>query len=355
MLKLNLLLALFLTFSCSSIYKNDELELPIPTNEIKTLKGKVVFSNIFLGRPHRMLIVKNNLLISDGFEGKLMTLIDLNHPEKNQRIVHKGQGPNEFFRLSNVSYHEINNTICFYDGDTGYVKTYQVNDQQVEINRQSLVSSIRLNDHSVKYVLPFGEHYLSRGAFENKQLALFNKEGECLSTFGLYPGSNEGISSPEAFFLKTQGEIRVSPDQKHFVVAGWHHDQLTFYKNTDSIPLKVKEYFSEEPKVTTTTTTSGKTTSFSSSLEVDSRIIYYDIYPTNNKLYALYWGIKDSEMGGEIADKHCAVLVFDWDGSLKQAYKIPHLIKAIAIDEDNNCIYGLRVSDGDPQLMKYEL
>ena len=353
-----LLLQLLCSFSliCFSSNKDDnEFKLPVQTTHIKTLKGEIAFPELFLGVPHRLLIVKNNLLISDGYEGKQMTLVDLSNPKNNKRIISKGQGPNEFFRLSNVSYHAPNNEICLYDGDTGYVRTYKVKNKKVEIDGQTLVSSVRMKDLGVKYVLPFGEQYLSRGAFEDKQLALFDKEGKRIAVFGVYPGNNDGVASPESFFLKTQGEIAASPDQKYFVVAGFHHDQLTFYKATESIPLKVKEYFSEEPKVKAGTEVSGGTTYYTSGLEPNSRIVYYDIYPTNNTLYALYWGIKDSEMDGDVTNEPCAVLAFNWDGTLRKAYKIPHLIKAIAIDDINNCLYGLKVTDEDPLLMKYKL
>ena len=356
MLKIKMCLFLLL-FSCNCFSSNktaEELKLPVPTKNIKTLKGEIVFPDLFLGHPHRMLIVKNNLLILDTHEGKSATVIDLSNPTNTQRIASIGQGPNDFLKLMTASYHEPKSAICFYDSRANRIATYKVENNQVKLNNQSLLSSVRFKNNGVRYVLPLGNQFVSHGAFEDKQFALFDKKGEHLSAFGVYPGDNDGVQFPMAFFLKTQGLIVGSPDQKHFAIAGGYHDQLTFYKATGSIPQKVKEYFSEEPKVIAKTTVRGETTTSSSKLDPDCRFIYTGVYGTNNNLYVLYRGATFTEMQESI-DKPCAILVFNWDGSIKQAYKIPHTINSFAIDETNRCLYAMRVIDEEPYIMKYQL
>ena len=350
-----LLLLLLCSCNCFSSNKSDEeLKLPIPTDNIKTLKGEIVFPDLFLGRPHRMLIVKNNLLILDTHEGKSATVVDLSNPTNMQRIASVGQGPNDFLRLMTASYHEPKNAICFYDSQGDRMVTYKVENNQIKLNEKTRLSSVRLKDRGVGYGLPLGNQFISHGAFEDKQFALFDNKGESLSIFGVYPGEKDGIQFPMAFFLKTQGQIVGSPDQKHFAIAGAYHDQLTFYKATGNIPQKIKEYFSEEPKVSAKTTVRGETTTSSNRLDPDSRSIYTNVYGTNNNLYLLYRGVTPAEREASI-DKPCAILVFNWDGSIKQAYKIPHTINSFAIDETNRCLYAVRVIDEEPYIMKYQL
>ena len=48
-----------------------------PTKNFKTIKGKQILSDLFIGRPLKMNIVDNKLLMIDKYEGKQITMIDL--------------------------------------------------------------------------------------------------------------------------------------------------------------------------------------------------------------------------------------------------------------------------------------
>lgn len=66
-----------------------------PTKNFKTIKGKQILSDLFIGRPLKMNIVDNKLLMIDKYEGKQITMIDLINtiPIKSNvlLILEKGQ------------------------------------------------------------------------------------------------------------------------------------------------------------------------------------------------------------------------------------------------------------------------
>ena len=72
-------------------------------------------------------------------------------------------------------------------------------------------------------------------------------------------------------------------------------------------------------------------------------------------IYALYWGIANKDFGK--TGKVCYILKFDWNGNLKEGFKVNNLLKNIAIDEISNCIYAVTYPEDEREsiLMKYEM
>lgn len=351
-------ISLLFIFACSSdSTKNDVTKLDIPTNSIKALKGEVAFPDLFLAKPYRLLIIENNLLIVDPYEGKFLTLVDLDNPINTERLVHKGNGHNEMLNLRRVFFHEPNNALSLYDDDKRSIIMYKIEDYLINVESKSLLSSVSFKDYMLGSIIPFGNKYIRSGAFNNHQLSLYDKDGEPIQTFGTYPGNKEGIDRPTEFYLKTQGGLSVSPDQKHFAIAGTFNDQLAFYKATDTIPEKVKEYFSLDSKLETTVTQNGEWSNTRSNKTPETTEVYQALATTNKNLYVLHWGLTHEELESKSHDKTCTILVFDWNGNLTQAYDIPDFLsRAIAVDERNNCLYGItQAESGEMQIMRYQL
>ena len=95
-----------------------------PTKNFKTIKGKQILSDLFIGRPLKMNIVDNKLLMIDKYEGKQITMIDLINTNKIERIANIGEGPNEFLNLRDITYNSKNNSLAFFDGMLRQVSKY---------------------------------------------------------------------------------------------------------------------------------------------------------------------------------------------------------------------------------------
>ena len=115
--------------------------------------------------------------------------------------------------------------------------------------------------------------------------------------------------------------------------------------------MKVKEYFSSEAEVNAF----GDENSVHLEQNEKTFIYYLNAYPTESQVYLLYWGVKYKD-AKEMKISECYFLSFDWDGIFQKGYLIPSLLVDIAIDEQNNVLYGITSSlFGDRELMRFEL
>ena len=62
-----------------------------PTSKIKDVNFKPILPDVFVGIPRDLYLVESNLVILDEYEGKQLTLVDLNNPSNVQRLGTKGQ------------------------------------------------------------------------------------------------------------------------------------------------------------------------------------------------------------------------------------------------------------------------
>ena len=306
-----LFLLLLLCISCTSVSNN---KIMFPTKNFKTIKGKQILSDLFIGRPLKMNIVDNKLLMIDKYEGKQITMIDLINTNKIERIANIGEGPNEFLHRK-VRF----NADCPYD------------------------------------IVAFGDYFLANGCFNAKQFALLNSKADIIAEFGVFPGDNTGVEVENSFFLKNQTTLCTNLDQSRFVAAGYFHDQLVFYRFENNKIIKVREYFSMNAKMVSRHTKDGNQDIYSSSENDETTRTYRMLYSTKEHIYALYWGIANKDFGK--TGKVCYILKFDWNGNLKEGFKVNNLLKNIAIDEISNCIYAVTYPEDEREsiLMKYEM
>lgn len=342
---------LFIGTSCSNAINN---KIIFPTNNFNYIKGKQILPDLFIGNPLNMLLINNNLLLIDIYEDHQMTLIDTNDKNKVERIAKRGEGPNEFINIRNITYNSIDNSVCLFDGMTRSCSFYKMNNNSIKLDKNNFLKRIHFNENYPYDIIPFNNKFLSNGCFDQKQFALFDDNENSILNFGIYPGDKNGIEIGNCFFLKNQTIITTSPDQEYFAAAGVFHDQLVFYKNEKNGKLtKIKEYFSIDSKMNTNQIKDGETTQYSSSETPETTRTYRVLYPTNSFLYALYWGIQNKDINN---NNICYILKFDWNGNLKAGFKIAQRLNTFAIDENRNCICGIAYpEDEECILLQYDM
>ena len=303
----------------------------------------------------KMNIVDNKLLMIDKYEGKQITMIDLINTNKIERIANIGEGPNEFLNLRDITYNSKNNSLAFFDGMLRQVSFYKINEHKIQINNNTFHRKVRFNADCPYDIVAFGDYFLANGCFNAKQFALLNSKADIIAEFGVFPGDNTGVEVENSFFLKNQTTLCTNLDQSRFVAAGYFHDQLVFYRFENNKIIKVREYFSMNAKMVSRHTKDGNQDIYSSSENDETTRTYRMLYSTKEHIYALYWGIANKDFGK--TGKVCYILKFDWNGNLKEGFKVNNLLKNIAIDEISNCIYAVTYPEDEREsiLMKYEM
>lgn len=192
---------LLLCISCTSVSNN---KIMFPTKNFKTIKGKQILSDLFIGRPLKMNIVDNKLLMIDKYEGKQITMIDLINTNKIERIANIGEGPNEFLNLRDITYNSKNNSLAFFDGMLRQVSFYKINEHKIQINNNTFHRKVRFNADCPYDIVAFGDYFLANGCFNAKQFALLNSKADIIAEFGVFPGDNTGVEVENSFFLKNR-------------------------------------------------------------------------------------------------------------------------------------------------------
>ena len=71
-------------------------------------------------------------------------------------------------------------------------------------------------------------------------------------------------------------------------------------------------------------TKDGNQDIYSSSENDETTRTYRMLYSTKEHIYALYWGIANKDFGK--TGKVCYILKFDWNGNLKEGFKVNNLL-----------------------------
>ncbi len=321
-------------------------------SKMRNIRFSPVFPDVFIGIPRDLYIIENNLLILDEYEGKQLTLVDLQAPSNVKRIGSKGQGPNEFLRISNLSYNPVTEVVHVFDEYARRQSSYSVNNRRIFFNDANLRGKTLLAN-TVYNVIPLGNSFVANGNFNGKQFALLNEKSEIVEEFGVFPGNKDAINSGFAFYLLNQNRLIVNPQETHFAAAGFMNDQLVFYKKEGNSVTKLKEYFNYDTEATPTVRNQGNGNLYSFSENDNTMRAYVDVYATEKHLYALYLGLSnaDLERGG---NQPCYILRFDWNGKFMGGYKSDFLLMAFAVDEANKKIYAVTRPSGDSESMLVE-
>lgn len=334
-----------------SCARAEDNKVYFPAENMKKVSFKPVFSDVFIGIPRDFYIIENNLLILDMYEGKHITLIDLKNSSEAKRIANKGQGPNEFLRIGNLSYDSTAGVLHVFDEYARNLSSYNVEERKIVFNDENLKQKVHLSNTTYD-VIPFGNNFVANGNFNGKQFVLLDEHGGIKDEFGVYPGKKDAINMGMAYYLMNQNRLIANPQGTHFAAAGFMNDQLVFYKKEGNTVKKIKEYFNYDSEVTPSIQKQGNGQLYGFSENDNTMRAYIDVYATDNYMYALYIGLSKSDLGK--GDHPCYILKFDWNGNFIEGFKSNMLILSFAVDESNRKIYAVTRPWGDNESILVE-
>ena len=319
---------------------------------MKPIHGEIIPMEIPLLAPRSICLVEDRLYVIDKYDGCHLTQMSLDD-HSCQRVLNVGNGPNEYIRIESLFYD--GRQIMVYDSVRRIISKYRY-DSALPLSEKTLVGVADTGaiSESGGYSLTiYGDSYIVNGTIGDAMFALLDNEMNVLQTFGVYPGDNDGIGSPE-FFLRNQTFICADGQNQSFVAAGVYNDWLAFYQNVDGRFRLAKEYFGYDSSLMTASESSGGVTHFASRENPDTMRGYRALCLTEKFVYALYWGIR----ADRIADSgnKCYIMKFSHDGQYHEGYVLQGLLRSFAVDDENGYIYAITFSQTEDEvLMKYEL
>ena len=317
----------------------------------RRLEPHVIENDLLVGRPSRPTILDSLLIYTDKFEGKLITVLNLN-TGSYRRVLSVGRGPGETMMIRRI-YRDDDGRIFLFDVNTHKIISYSADESYQELlSPRTCLGETTFSFDEVPYeVIPFGDGYIANGNFDGRQFSLLDGNGRSTGYFGVYPGNNDDVGSGDAFFMKNQTLMAVKPDQSRFAAAGYSNDQLVFYKAEKSgVPQKTREYFTFDADVETMTHEYGVRVIN----KPETISAYMCLYPTDKYLYASYKGRTIEEMMNPDIEKVNYILKFDWDGKFIEGYVVGN-IDDFAVDETAGRLYAFVYEDGDNILTAYDL
>ncbi|MGM9785421.1 MAG: BF3164 family lipoprotein [Candidatus Cryptobacteroides sp.] len=320
---------------------------------MKPISGERLQTELPLLNPRSIHLAEDQLFIIDKYDGKHLTQISLNDL-KCQRVLNVGNGPNEYIRIETLCFNSTDRHVKIYDSVKRVISSYRY-DNPLSLSEETLegvADAGHLSNMGAYSLAMIGDSYVANGTFGDMMFALLDSEMNIIQIFGVYPGDNEGIGSPE-FFLKNQTFICADEQTQSFVAAGVYNDWLAFYQNIDGQLCLVKEYFGYDSNLITASNSSDGITHFKSQENSDTMRGYRALYSSGEYIYALYWGIRSERMLD--SDNNCYILKFTNDGKYKEGFVIKGLLRSFVVDEKNNSIYAISFSQTEDEvIIKYE-
>ena len=291
----------------------------------------VITSNdsVFLGRPYSLSLLKGNIVMYDFYDNKMLTWYSL-ADNKTKHNVSMGNGPGEFIPPLYI-FPSGDDEVKLYERSKGVFYTYKWSDVYND-NLKNPISVDRLNVVGSNAV-PCGQNYLLNEMQDDMYLfSLLSPNGEIISRFGRYPGVlNENMDSSSLQIL-TQCLVCADNSGERMVAAGYMSDMLSFYKREGDKFTLCKEYFSINADIDIQKDALG----WHTSPNENTLNTYSSLYFSKDKLFALYLGTKD----GEKAEKSY-IQVFDLEGCFMKGFVVPECLKAIAVNETGDFLYGI--------------
>ena len=346
----------FMVLVCCCISCNDGQQkgrFLFPFDDFKKLQGTVIYEELFWGNPARFYVLDSLLFVSDKYDGKHLTILNLNTGQE-KRSVNFGDGPDDLMQVRDISYNKHTEALALWDSRLKKVSIYSVEGDTIYRKDTERISKEGYNISRVYDVIQFAGGYISNGCFAKGEQFVWVNRGREPVFFGEYPGDKTGMEIGGTFFLKTQTIMAANPNQEYFAAAGVFDDQLVFYRHEGGSFQKIKEYFSIDSQVKTRYNKQGNRESFSSSITPETIHSYQALYPTESYLYAAYWGISEKELD-EKSERLTYIMKFDWNGTFQEGYMIPRLISRFAVDEYRRCFYTTILNGEDYNLMQYNM
>lgn len=337
-----ILIPIIIAIACS----DKKLEKEITQLESK----KIYFEELKMPRKVRFkrgkLVVSENSRISPDLP--LIHVIDANDMTYMFSQGKNGFGPGEISDATDFDLGSNDSTFWVYSAI------------EKRISEFSLFEQSELAKYQIKQPVNFFKAYSCLFLTDSTFLGMFVDSPYRLVEFGLYNEFEKGYGSLENFTDRTDldnfnlsqinsGWFNSNSDKTVFAIAS------IFYDKIDVFNARTKEFkviYGPDPEVfefELYQEASGASVIWS----IDAPYQYRDIEITKDRIYALYGGISEPEIN-KTSEVARTLRVYDFNGNLLEQYQLDRSLNSIALDIENNKIYGI-TTDSDPGIAVFSL
>lgn len=341
-----LLISLSAISSCKHTPVTDRIDLSsFPSAATNELPG-----NYELLSPQSIFVVDGNLLVTDNHDGKLVTRIYLDSIDNMYRTISVGNGPHEFLKVANIKVSPDNGYFWIDDNAKRTVSQYNIS-HNLSLNNDTFIGSKSyMSEGDILSLCPCPSGFIASGCFENGCLAKYNTDFTFEYAFGNDYIDKKDNESLKAYVLSHQSIIQTDNSGNYICSGEFYSDHLDFYENSDN-GFQLKASFNSYNPDVDVISQSVQGSEYVAIRENDNTMRgFRDIVVSKDAFYALYWGVKSSEMNNQ--GNNCYVLKFSLKGEFVNGWRIEKLLRAIAYDADGDRLYAISYSpDGDDQLL----
>ena len=328
-------------------------QYPFSISESRKLSGTEIAIPLPIMSPKALYLLPGNLIILDKYDNELATWVPIGNPGSAARVFRMGNGPNEFLKVSDLFYDSGEAELKVVDGMSRKVYTIKCN-QQLQFDKGE-VSSVKsyMDRVNVFTLTPFCDGYWANGSFETKMFTILDEDLHERTVFGDFPGNQEGLGT-RAFFLKNQTVLAADPSGQYVCAAGVYTDWIVIYRiQGDRVTVSMESFRDDaDLEIISHKTNRGESNAV---IETDkTRRTYRTLYAGEHYLYALYWGVKATEI--DKPDTPCYVVKYSYEGEQIDTYSYNKLLYSIAVDEAQRKMYAITYSpEEDAQLLEFKI
>lgn len=316
--------------SCTESKYTTMMDMFVDSCDVETTTMPIDIDSI--RNPYIMTCLNGRLFFADIFQPTFITVFDSKEGDYFGDFAKKGQGPDEFIHLSNISF--VDNRLVLWDSGKSILTlaTVDTDDlssteyQRVEIKPDSsLISAFQV--FALKDDL-----FIASGIVKHHRFVLLDKYSKFISSFGNYPQINKNKSDVENG-LAYQCLLTYQSEKKVLVAGNGIGESISFYSlNNIHVPRIIKEYIYANPVYDYTGDESQPVV-----FKKDNVVGVVDIKSSLKYCICLFSGEpRNAEnYGGN------KILFFDWDGNPIKALMLKQQYSNMAIDEDQGKIWLL--------------
>lgn len=306
----------------------------VSNDSVKEINGELlVVDDLFLGAPSELILRDSILLVYDRFENYLLTQIDVKNDRYLGRLILEGRGPGEAIPPAKISFYD--NNLNVFQFQTGALNIY---DDKFNFQKQFF-----FEDHPAN-IKQMRNAFIGFGAFEQGRFHIYDMNGKCVGFAGDFPDESNNMDQLARFVLY-QGHLASSKNGRYFAFGYAYSDNIEFYDMKDKEVELIRTYGEGSVK--------GR---YAGRLELDDDCLmgYKWAYGGDKYCYMLYLGktLAENNYNKYWADN---IVVFDWKGHHVKTFKLDVPILSFCVDEKNQIIYGLTVSNDEFVIMRYKM
>lgn len=317
---------MFISLSCKRKTENKEVEITM-INGVK-LTSKKNMTGIDLFRPCRLFVFKDKIVVFDDTRNGVFKVFDSNSLTYKYSFGQYGQGPNEFVFIDKEA---INTSRYFEILDRNKLLYYQIGDSSaLPIDSVSYITNSKSTINNFKKISDSIYVFTNNGDLGSwlSEFTLFNVVSKNKSEFGkpvLFDNElkNRNIQEQSMALIKS---IAVNRNKKRIAAFYYRFPYFRIMENNSENRLFHIN---------------------AANLDDKDCIYFTEPYATNKYIYVMWISKSKKGVMAGISNYRPSILVFDWDGNLRNRFLLDIPAITFAISEDDSRLYAVSFDEND--------